>query len=162
MSRTIIAAVDDMLFASKIRATAEHLNVEVRFARSVDSLLNAVREGEAALIVVDLHSQRIDPIALATLIKADEKLHSIPLLGFFSHVHAELQRDGDGYRLDVRATKLARAAWIDFGALDAELSDNALSLLPGETVSLRLQSNASLAELQRQLTLRSLTSRPNR
>ena len=36
---------------------------------------------------------KIDPIALATLIKADEKLHSIPLLGFFSHVHAELHRE---------------------------------------------------------------------
>ena len=93
VTRRVIAAVDDMFFASKIRATAEHLNVDVRFARNVDSLLNAVREGEAALIVVDLHSQKIDPIALATLIKADEKLPSIPLLGFFSHVHAELQRE---------------------------------------------------------------------
>ena len=93
MTRRVIAAVDDMLFASKIRATAEHLNVDVRFARSVDSLLNAVREGETALIVVDLHSQKIDPIALAKLIKADEKLHAIPLLGFFSHVHAELHRE---------------------------------------------------------------------
>ena len=59
MKRTVIAAVDDMVFASKIRATAEHLNVDVRFVRSVDSLLNAVREGETALIVVDLHSQKI-------------------------------------------------------------------------------------------------------
>ena len=93
MKRTVIAAVDDMFFASKIRATAEHLNIDVRFVRSVDSLLNAVREGETALIVVDLHSQKIDPIALATSIKADKKLQSIPLLGFFSHVHAELHRE---------------------------------------------------------------------
>ena len=93
MIRKVIAAVDDMLFASKIRATAEHLNVDVRFARSVDSLLNAAREGEPALIVVDLHSQKIDPIALATSIKADEKLSSIPLLGFFSHVQTELHRE---------------------------------------------------------------------
>ena len=74
-------------------------------------------------------------------------------------LRAELQRDGDGYRLDLHADKLARAVWIDFGALDAELSDNALSLLPGETVSLRLASKASLDDLQQQLTLRSLTSR---
>lgn len=74
-------------------------------------------------------------------------------------LHADLQRDGDGYRLDLHADKLARAVWIDFGALDIELSDNALSLLPGETVSLRLQSKASLVDLQQQLTLRSLTSR---
>ena len=47
MTRRVIAAVDDMFFASKIRATAEHLNVDVRFVRSVDSLMNAVREGES-------------------------------------------------------------------------------------------------------------------
>ena len=93
MTRRVIAAVDDMFFASKIRATAEHLNVDVRFVRNVDALLNAAREGEVALIVVDLHSQKIDPIALATIIKADEKLRSIPLLGFFSHVNAELHRE---------------------------------------------------------------------
>jgi len=74
-------------------------------------------------------------------------------------LRAELQRDGDGYRLDLHADQLARAVWIDFGTLDVELSDNALSLLPGETVSLRLQSKASLVNLQQQLSLRSLTSR---
>lgn len=93
MTRTIIAAVDDMFFASKIRATAEHLNVNIRFVRSVDSLMSVVRENEAALIVVDLHSQKIDPIALATLLKADDGLRSIPLLAFFSHVQTDLQRE---------------------------------------------------------------------
>ena len=93
MSRTIIAAVDDMLFASKIRATAEHLNVEIRFARSVDALVSAVQENEVTLIVVDLHSQKFDPIALATLLKGDDELRSIPLLGFFSHVQTELHRE---------------------------------------------------------------------
>jgi len=68
-------------------------------------------------------------------------------------LHAQLMRDRGGYRLDLRAQALARAVWIDFADLDAELSDNALSLLPGETVSLRLRSKASLAELQRALTL---------
>ncbi|MCI4569097.1 glycoside hydrolase family 2 protein [Lysobacter sp. CFH 32150] len=76
-------------------------------------------------------------------------------------LHAELQRDVDGYRLDLHADKLARAVWIDFGELDVGLSDNALSLLPGETVSLRLVSKANLDDLQQQLTLRSLTSRQN-
>ncbi len=71
-------------------------------------------------------------------------------------LRAELRRDGDGYRLDLHAAKLARAVWIDFGDVGAELSDNALSLLPGETVSLRVDSRADLAELRRELTLRSL------
>ncbi|KRG43278.1 beta-mannosidase [Stenotrophomonas panacihumi] len=67
-----------------------------------------------------------------------------------------LRRDGDGYALDVSTRSLARATWIDFGELDAELSDNALTLLPGETVTVRVRSTASLEALRDALHLRSL------
>lgn len=67
-----------------------------------------------------------------------------------------LRRDGDGYALDVSTRTLARATWIDFGDLDAELSDNALTLLPGETVTVRVRSTASLEALRDALHLRSL------
>ncbi len=69
------------------------MNVGIRFVRSVDALKSVARETQAALIVVDLHSQKIDPIAPATLLKADDELRSIPLLAFFSHVQAELHRE---------------------------------------------------------------------
>ena len=71
-------------------------------------------------------------------------------------LEAWLYRDGDDYRLELSAKRLARAVWVGFGDLDAELSDNALSLLPGETVSLRVKSAAGLDQLERSMTLRSL------
>jgi CheY-like chemotaxis protein len=93
MSRTVIAAVDDMLFASKIRATAEQLSVDVRFARNPEAVLVAARERRADLIVMDLQAQKIDVFDLARQLKADEDLRTIPIVGFFSHVLAELQRE---------------------------------------------------------------------
>ncbi|MBA3571907.1 MAG: hypothetical protein H0W34_08035 [Pyrinomonadaceae bacterium] len=93
MSRTVIAAVDDMFFISKIRATAEHLGVDLRFARNSDALLASARENRANLIIVDLHAQKIDPIALATALKSDPELQAIVLLGFFSHVQTDLMRE---------------------------------------------------------------------
>ncbi|GAB3102642.1 beta-mannosidase [Lysobacter terrae] len=77
-------------------------------------------------------------------------------------LRAQIVADGDGYSLDLHADKLARGVWIDFGDLDAELSDNALSLLPGETIHLTLRSKASLQELQHALTLRSLADATTR
>ncbi len=71
-------------------------------------------------------------------------------------LHADIAADGDGYRLTLSAKKLARAVWIDFGNLDLELSDNALTLLPGESITMRLQSKADLADLKRSISLRSL------
>jgi len=72
------------------------------------------------------------------------------------NLHAELRRDDDGYALALSAQRVARAVWLDFGGLDADLSDNALVVLPGESVTLRLASKAGIDELRRELTLKSL------
>lgn len=91
MSQHVLAAVDDIFFASKIRATAGHLGLDVRFGRNAHELMALVREDQPALIIFDLHSQVFDPFALALGLKGDEKLRVIPLMGFFSHVQTALQ-----------------------------------------------------------------------
>jgi PleD family two-component response regulator len=93
MSRTVVAAVDDMFFASKIRATAEALGVEISFPRSQEALIQKIKDVKPQIVLVDLHNQRIDPTALATSLKSDEELRDVKLLGFFSHVEVELQRN---------------------------------------------------------------------
>lgn len=92
MNQHIIAAVDDIFFASKIRATAEHLGVEVQFARSLDAVIAAAHEKMPALIIVDLHAQKCDPFALAERLKSDAETRVVPLVGFFSHVQTALMQ----------------------------------------------------------------------
>ncbi|HYH84673.1 MAG TPA: hypothetical protein VEX60_04270 [Pyrinomonadaceae bacterium] len=91
MNRRVIAAVSDMIFASKIRGTGEQQNVSVAFARSEDSLFDAAKTEVPSLIILDLHATQLDPFALAARLKADEQLRAVPLVGFFSHVQTELQ-----------------------------------------------------------------------
>ena len=93
MSPIVISVVDDMFFASKIRAVAEAAGVEISFPRGQEAVVSKARETKPGLIVVDLHNQRIDPIALAQALKSDEELRNIRLLGFFSHVETELRRN---------------------------------------------------------------------
>ena len=71
-------------------------------------------------------------------------------------LRASLRRDGKHYVLDLQAATLARGVWVDFGDLDAEVADNALTLLPQERVSLRVSSKAGLAALRKALKLRSV------
>ncbi len=92
MNRRVIAAVSDMLFASKIRGTAEHLNVTVYFARTEGELFDAAKADVPSLVILDLHDTRLDPFRLATRLKEDEQLRAVPLVAFFSHVETELQR----------------------------------------------------------------------
>ena len=92
MNRRVLAAVSDMLFASKIRGTAEHLNVTVEFARGADALFDAAKTEVPSLIILDLHATHLDPFALASRLKADDQLRGVPIVAFFSHVQTELQR----------------------------------------------------------------------
>ena len=93
MSAIVISVVDDMFFASKIRAVAEAVGTEISSPRSQEAIVSKARATKPRLILVDLHNQRTDPVALARELKADEELRDIKLIGFFSHVQTELQQN---------------------------------------------------------------------
>ena len=98
MSGVVIVVVDDMFFASKIRAVAEAVGVEISFPRTREAVIE--KASEARLILVDLHNQKIDGVALAREFKANEELRAIPMVGFFSHVETELQRNAQAAGFD--------------------------------------------------------------
>jgi CheY-like chemotaxis protein len=87
----VIAVVDDLFFASKIRGTAEQVSARVQFVRSIDAALAKVRDEAPALIIADLNASCCDALELARALKGDDALAGVPLLGFFSHIQTELQ-----------------------------------------------------------------------
>ena len=82
----IVVALDDLLFSSKIRATAAQIGVPLVFARSRDAVLAEVRRAPPSLVIFDLNNPRTDPIGTVTAMKADPALRSIRTIGFVSHV----------------------------------------------------------------------------
>ena len=86
----IVAAVEDLLFSSKIRTVAKRLEVEVVFARSPGAILSEVRARQPSLVVFDLNAERTDPIDTLAQIKADPQLAATKAIAFASHVHAGL------------------------------------------------------------------------
>lgn len=83
----ILVAVDDLLFSSKIRATAKQAGVDLTFARTPDEILTQARTGNPALVIFDLNSAKTDPVQTIAAIKADPALAAIRTIGFVSHVH---------------------------------------------------------------------------
>jgi DNA-binding NarL/FixJ family response regulator len=86
----VLAAVDDFLFRSKIRAVAKHLGVEVQFAQTGEELLTQARALKPALVIVDLNSAKADPVATIQALKADAGTAAARTIGFASHVHVDL------------------------------------------------------------------------
>jgi DNA-binding NarL/FixJ family response regulator len=86
----IVAAVDDLLFSSKIRTTAKQAGVELVFARTPAEILDQTRTLHPSLVIFDLNSAKANPLETIAALKADSEMASVPTLGFESHVHTDL------------------------------------------------------------------------
>jgi CheY-like chemotaxis protein len=86
----ILAVLDDLLFTSKVRATAASLGVPVAFARSSQGALDEMRRQAPRLVIFDLNNPRTDPLGTVAAMRADEALAGIPTVGYASHVQTEV------------------------------------------------------------------------
>ena len=84
----ILAAVDDLLFRSKIRAVAKHVNAEIAFAQTRDEILAQAETRHPALVILDLNSPKSDPVATIAALKATAQ--PVRVIAFASHVHVDL------------------------------------------------------------------------
>jgi len=119
MNRRVLAGVSDLFFASKIRGTAEQVNVTVEFARSADSLFDKAKTEVPSLVILDLQSEAPDAFEAAARLKADERLSGVPIVAYVSHVEVELQRR-------------AREAGIDLVMPRSAFTSRLPSILAGE------------------------------
>lgn len=82
--RRILAAVEDLLFRSRISEAATSLGIEAKFPRSPKKLLEAVESETPDLVILDLNSERFDALSLLG------ELSSVRTLGYLSHVQKDL------------------------------------------------------------------------
>jgi ActR/RegA family two-component response regulator len=108
MQDYILAVVDDLFFAAKIKAAATNATVELRFAKTNQQALAMAENQVPRQVLVDLHNGKADPLALARLFKENEKLRRAKLVGFFSHVHIALMREAQAAGFD---TVMPRSAF---------------------------------------------------
>jgi PleD family two-component response regulator len=90
VTRRVLAAVEDLLFKSKISETASSLGIEAAFPRSPKKLLAALRESPPDLLILDLNSARFEPLTLLEDVRSDEATRDVPTVGFLSHVQKDL------------------------------------------------------------------------
>ncbi len=86
MSVSILVAVDDLFFQSKILATAAVAGIPATVAASRESVIAQAEAFPPALIILDLHSARFPALDLLRALKSHPTLRTTPVLGYFSHV----------------------------------------------------------------------------
>ena len=96
----IVCAIDDLMFSIKVSTAAKSLQADVYFERSGEKLLETIRDKRPSLVIFDLNSARLRPLAVIAGLKRDPDLRDIRTLGYVSHV-------------DTATIDAARAAGID-------------------------------------------------
>lgn len=82
---TVIAVVSDLIFSTKITSTASAVGAAVKVARSLERLDEHLAAG-ASLVLIDLDSDGVDPIAAIGQCKRASPPPRV--VGFVSHVNA--------------------------------------------------------------------------
>ena len=90
VQRRILVAVDDLFFLAKIQETARQLKVNVELAKTDKELL-AKAENPPSLIILDLNSTGLKPLATIAKIRHNPLLKKTPMIGFLSHLQADLK-----------------------------------------------------------------------
>jgi beta-mannosidase len=129
--------------ASRVYVVAELSGADSLISRNIVNLgtVKSVRLKPAAL--------KLD--AAAAQPAPWEKNHQLWLAGV-----GKFETTKNLYTIKVASPVLARSVYLTFGNLDVDLSDNYFDVLPGETVEVKVWSNASLDAIKAQMKAISL------
>lgn len=116
----VAALITDLIFGSKITATATHVGVIVTSARSCDALL--IASASANGVIIDLNAGGDTP-ELIRQIKATRA--TLPIVGFASHVQTDLIKAARTAGCD---HVLARSKFVEKLALVLQRLDQGLTL----------------------------------
>ena len=115
--------VDDMFFVSKIVGAANHAGRAVERIKSREALEQLTAD-PPSLLIIDLNSDRLDPVSAIEFLKSRPELKSIPVVGFVSHVQVDLIRR-------------AEAAGCDYVTPRSKFTQRLADVVSGDLSSLR-------------------------
>ena len=105
--KRVLAAVTDLFFSVKLSEAAKRAGMSLEFVKEPEELLEKAAN-KPSLIIFDLNLESIDPVGLITRLKASPDTRAISLIGYLSHIQAELKQKAQGAGCDM---VLARSAF---------------------------------------------------
>jgi CheY-like chemotaxis protein len=84
----LIAAINDLIFATRVTSTARALGVELTLVTNTPALADAIEALQPRLVIIDLNSLGAEALAAVRL--ADERTPRPFVLAYCAHVDVEL------------------------------------------------------------------------
>jgi PleD family two-component response regulator len=90
-SKRILAVVNDLFFTVKLSEAAKRNGLALEFVKEGKLVLEKAGE-KPSLIIFDLNFDAVQPLDLITRLKAEPETKTISLIGYLSHVQADLKQ----------------------------------------------------------------------
>ncbi len=99
--RRILAVVDDLFFLAKIQETARWLGVKLQIARNPAEVeAELAQSAPPNLVIVDLNARQCPALEIIGAIDRHPARKKISLIGFVSHLQAELKQSAQAAGCD--------------------------------------------------------------
>jgi PleD family two-component response regulator len=103
----ILAVLEDLFFTVKINESAKRAGMPIVFVKGEKDALEQATQ-RPALIIIDLNCGSVDVLDLIAKLKSSAETKSISVIGYVSHVQAELKQKAQEAGCDM---VLARSAF---------------------------------------------------
>jgi DNA-binding NarL/FixJ family response regulator len=90
-TNTVAILVDDIFFTAKINSAAAECGRQIERVKSREQLEGLVAK-PPSLVIIDLNSDRLDPLETIGFFKSRKELSAVPIVSFVSHVQTDLIR----------------------------------------------------------------------
>jgi CheY-like chemotaxis protein len=105
--KKVVAVLSDLMFTVKIQEAAKRAGFEVVFVKSREDAVEQAKKNPA-VIILDLNMTGADPLEVIRTLKGDRETSGVSLLGYVSHVQADLKHAAQETGCD---TVIARSAF---------------------------------------------------
>jgi CheY-like chemotaxis protein len=87
--KKVVAVLSDLMFTVKIQDAAKRAGLDVIFVKTLESAVAQAQQNPAA-VLLDLNDTGAKPLELIGQLKTNPETNGINLIGFVSHVQADL------------------------------------------------------------------------
>jgi CheY-like chemotaxis protein len=105
-ANTVVAVLNDLMFRVRIEEAAKRAGLQTVFVQSQQDALSRAKE-QPAVIILDLNCAQTDPLDTIKKLKASDDTKGISLVGYVSHVQADLKQAAQDGGCDVVVARSA-------------------------------------------------------
>ncbi len=104
--KKVVGVLSDLMFTVKIQEAAKRAGMESVFVSSQKDAIAQAKDNPA-VIIFDLNHSAGDPLDTIAKLKSDDETSKINLLGYVSHVQADLKKAAQDKGCDVVVARSA-------------------------------------------------------